>query len=112
VRVWWQTDGDNILRKLTLHIDSQAGSKTESGLRQLVIDCEPASFGKGQQDVLDPKYRKAGKLEPRSFLTSFHPSDFGILQNVEQILLPNFDTDLENRLPFRKMHAELYKLNV
>ncbi|KAJ5483787.1 hypothetical protein N7530_003033 [Penicillium desertorum] len=108
VRVWWQTDGDNILRKLTLPIDSQAGSKTESGLRQLVIDCEPASFGKGQQDVLDPKYRKAGKLEPRSFLTSFHPSDFGILQNVEQILLPNFNTDLENRLPFQKMHAELY----
>ncbi|KAJ5248401.1 hypothetical protein N7524_012361 [Penicillium chrysogenum] len=112
VRICWRTDADNILRELTLPLDSQADSKAESGLRQLVVDCEPASFGKGQQDVLDPKYRKAGKLEPRSFLTSFHPSDLGILQNVEQILLPNFNTDLENRLPFRKMHAELYKLNV
>ncbi|CAG8894967.1 unnamed protein product [Penicillium egyptiacum] len=113
VRICWRTDRDNNLRELALPLDSNADSKAESDyLRQLVADCKPASFGKGQEDVLDPKYRKAGKLEPRHFLTSFHPSDFGILQNVEQILLPNFNTDLENRLPFRKMHAELYKLNV
>lgn len=113
VRICWRTDGDNILRGLALPLDSNADSKTASDdLRQLVVDCDPASFGRGQEDVIDPKYRKAGKLEPRHFLTSFHPSDFGILQNVEQILLPNFNTVSQDSLPFRKLSAELYKLNV
>ncbi|KXG52467.1 Oxoglutarate/iron-dependent dioxygenase [Penicillium griseofulvum] len=78
----------------------------------LVVDCDTASFGRGKEEVIDPQYRKAGKLEPQNFLTSFHPADFGILQNLEQILLPNFNTDKQNSLPFRKLSAELYKLNV
>ncbi|KAJ5926048.1 hypothetical protein N7516_007821 [Penicillium verrucosum] len=113
VRICWYTDGDNISRVLTLPLDSNADSKsTSDDLHQLVVGCEPASFGKGQEEVLDPRYRKARKLEPRHFFTSFHPSDFGILQNVEQILLPNFNTLSQNALPFRKLSAELYKLNV
>ncbi|KAF7527554.1 hypothetical protein PCG10_002517 [Penicillium crustosum] len=32
--------------------------------------------------------------------------------NVEQILLPNFNTLSQNSLPFRKLSAELYNLNV
>ncbi|OKP12441.1 hypothetical protein PENSUB_1926 [Penicillium subrubescens] len=33
------------------------------------------------------------------------------MENVEQILLPRCITDQDNRLPFRKLKAELYKLN-
>lgn len=113
VRICWYTDGDNISRVLTLPLDWNADSKSASdNLHRLVVGCDPASFGRGQEDVIDPRYRKARKLEPRHFFTSFHPSDFGILQNVEQILLPNFNTLSQNSLPFRKLSAELYKLNV
>ncbi|KGO55244.1 Oxoglutarate/iron-dependent dioxygenase [Penicillium expansum] len=113
VRICWRTDGDNIPRVLTLPLDLNADSKSApDDLHKLVVDCDPASFGKGQKDVIDPQYRKAGKLEPHHFFTSFHPSDFGILQNVEQILLPNFNTKSQNSLPFRKLSSELYKLNV
>ncbi|OQD67640.1 hypothetical protein PENPOL_c003G00358 [Penicillium polonicum] len=113
VKICWYTDGDNNPRVLTLPLDSNADSKSASdNLHQLVVGCDPASFGRGQEDVMDPRYRKARKLEPRHFFTSFHPSDFGILQNVEQILLPNFNTLFQNCLPFRKLSAELYKLNV
>ncbi|KAJ5193865.1 Oxoglutarate/iron-dependent dioxygenase [Penicillium cf. griseofulvum] len=113
VRICWRKDGDNIPREVALPLHSNTDSKSASDdLHQLVVDCDPASFGKGQEDVIDPQYRKAGKLEPQHFFTSFHPADFGILQNVEQILLPNFNTDGQNSLPFRKLSAELYKLNV
>jgi hypothetical protein len=111
VRICWCKGG--IPREVTLPLGSNTDSKSASDdLHQLVVDCDPASFGRGQEDVIDPQYRKAGKLDPQHFFTSFHPTDFGILQNVEQILLPNFNTDGENSLPFRKLSAELYKLNV
>ncbi|KAJ5501876.1 Oxoglutarate/iron-dependent dioxygenase [Penicillium fimorum] len=112
VRVCWRTDGDNIPREVALPLGSNADSKSSpDGLHRLVVDCGPASFGRGQEDIIDLNYRKAGKLEPRHFFISFHPLDFGILQNVEQILLPNFNTVQDNSLPFRKPSAELYKLN-
>lgn len=43
---------------------------------------------------------------------SFHPADFGILENIEQGLLPNISDELDNRLEFRKIKAELYKFTV
>ncbi|RJE22355.1 hypothetical protein PHISCL_05297 [Aspergillus sclerotialis] len=59
-----------------------------------------------------PEYRKAGKLDPSQFATSFHPAHFGIIENIEQILRPSISTDIENCLQFRKLSSELYKLNV
>lgn len=113
VRICWRTDGDNIARELALPLDANANPQSASDdLRQLVAVCDPASFGRGQQDVIDPEYRKAGKLDPEHFFTSFHPAEFGILPNVEQVLLPNFNTEAQDSLPFRKLSAELYKLNV
>jgi hypothetical protein len=66
----------------------------------------------GSEDVIDPKYRKAGKLDPKQFATSFHLSAFRILDNVEQILLPNFEKADRRPIPLRKLKAQLYKLNV
>ncbi|KAL4930250.1 Zn(II)2Cys6 transcription factor [Aspergillus undulatus] len=56
-------------------------------LRRLVGDCDSASFGRGQQDVLEPEYHRAGKINVDQFATTFHPSDFGILENIAQGLL-------------------------
>ncbi|KAJ5790206.1 uncharacterized protein N7518_007217 [Penicillium psychrosexuale] len=113
VRICWRTDGDDIARELALPLDANANPQSASDdLRQLVAVCDPASFGRGQQDIIDPEYRKAGKLDPEHFFTSFHPAEFGILPNVEQVLLPNFNTEAQDSLPFRKLSAELYKLNV
>ncbi|KAL2703849.1 hypothetical protein AAEP93_004920 [Penicillium crustosum] len=93
VRICWYTDDDNISRVLTLPLYSNADSKSASdNLHRLVVGCDPASFGRGQEDLSSIRLRNAS--------------------NVEQILLPNFNTLSQNSLPFRKLSAELYNLNV
>jgi hypothetical protein len=112
INIFWKLKSE--AQKLTLplgrSVDAEDGSDTR--LRQLVADCEPAGFGRGQEPVMDSKYRKAGKLENSRFATSFHPADFGIVERVEQVLLPTLDKLDENILQIRRMHIELYKLNV
>lgn len=111
VNIFWATERNSHARKLVLPLSGTQDSN-QNLLQQLVADCSPATFGQGGQDVLDPSYRKAGKLDPDLFASSFHPADFGILENIEQILLPSVSTKLENCLRFRKITANLYKLNV
>lgn len=55
-------------------------------MKKLLAACSPATFGKGQQEVLDPSYRLALQLPPSAFATSFHPSDYGILDEVSPSL--------------------------
>lgn len=110
--VWWtgeQPVGD---RRLILPLDGAAPESSPERLSRLVADCEPASFGRGQEDVLDPAYRNAGKLDPTQFLTSFHLADFNIIESVEKILLPNVGVNVNDMLHSRKLTWELYKLNV
>ncbi|KAL4909892.1 hypothetical protein BDW74DRAFT_45306 [Aspergillus multicolor] len=106
VTVYWRTDSVSKASWLTLPVEST------SVLQQLVDDCQPATFGRGQEDVFDPKYRKAGKMDTNNFSTLFHPADYGIIENVENVLLPSVDTEEQSDQGFRKLHAELYKLNV
>lgn len=112
VSIFWATRHDSAARKLVLPLNNSAPESSHDVLRQLVADCEPATFGRGDQDVLDPEYRKAGKIDPHQFVTSFHPARFGIIENIEQILLPSVSTEIEDRLQFRRITPELYKLNV
>jgi hypothetical protein len=102
IDVFWDLKDESGAQKLTLPL----GNSVDARLRQLVADCEPAGFGRGQETLMDPKYRKAGKLETHRFATSFHPADFGIVERVEQVLLPTLNG------PIRRMEIELYKLNV
>ncbi|OJJ43939.1 hypothetical protein ASPZODRAFT_72321 [Penicilliopsis zonata CBS 506.65] len=111
LNLFWKTAGKTSAEKLTLPITG-TGDSTAARLQQLVQDCSPATFGVGSKDILDPDYRRAGKLDADSFASTFHPADFGILESIQQVLLPSISSDLENRLPFRKLTADLYKMNV
>jgi hypothetical protein len=111
VNIFWALQRDSNARKLVLPLSNTDDSNPEV-LQQLVGDCSPATFGRGKKDVLDPKYRKAGKMDLTQFATNFDLPKFGILENVEQILLPSIGADRESDFYFRKLRAELYKLNV
>ncbi|KAL9023058.1 MAG: hypothetical protein Q9180_008414, partial [Flavoplaca navasiana] len=76
------------------------------GVDALVQRCEAATFGLGNCDVLDEGYRKAGKLDNTAFSTDFHPHDYGIVDAVQQILMPP-GGESEPRC----VRGELYKLN-
>ena len=70
---------------------------------QQLVDCSSvASFGIGSKEVTDPSYRKALKLEPTQFTTSFLLAGTPILSEVRQLLIPQV----------QNIRAELYKLNV
>lgn len=114
VRLFWAKKEDATeAHQLALPLNATATAESSlQALRRLVADCEAASFGRGQQDMMDPEYRRAGKLDPCRFVSNFSPTDHGIMHIAEQVLLPNFNTQTENHLPFRRLKAELYKLNV
>ncbi|KAJ6084515.1 hypothetical protein N7486_011315 [Penicillium sp. IBT 16267x] len=103
VTIFWESKDDTSQpKKLVL----PPRDSNDPSPRQLVADCEPAGFGRGQEDVMDPEYRRAGKLEPSQFVTSFHFMDY----DHRKILAPPLDLK-ENVAP-RRIEAELYKLNV
>ncbi|KAL2830432.1 hypothetical protein BJY01DRAFT_260876 [Aspergillus pseudoustus] len=112
VSVFWSKRDDAAAQKLVLPVDGTDHQTDLDALRRLVTECDPASFGRGEQDVIDPEYRKAGKLDSNQFATSFHPADYGILDNVGQVLLPSIDSETDNELQFRRIKAEMYKMNV
>jgi hypothetical protein len=112
VSIFWGKKDDVAAHKVVLPVDASSQGTGPFTLQRLVADCEPASFGKGAQDVIDPKYRKAGKLNTGQFATSFHPADFGILDHVGPVLLPSLSREVDNQLGCRRIKAELYKLNV
>lgn len=126
VQLYWSTvRSDSTARKLVLPLDGLAPQSSAAALDDLVAACQPASFGRNGEEILDPSYRLAGKIDPANFASSFHPADFGILQMVENVLLPGIgEKDLgyeddgstkvmsKSARHYRKLHAELYKLNV
>lgn len=84
----------------------------QAHLRNMCSSCQAASFGRQGQDVYDATYREALKLEPSQFTTNFHPHDYGILDDLAQILLPSYLGGDRNDEDLLGVHAELYKLNV
>lgn len=81
-------------------------------LMQLILaQCTPATFGRGNEAVLDTTYRSAYHLSPSNLVTSFHPAQFGcsILSDVARMVHPSTTS------PFSTSSAvacELYALNV
>lgn len=72
---------------------------------KLLAACDPASFGIGGKEVHDEAYRKATKLDPADFCTDFCPYTSGIVNIVNQLLVPSIQEQ-------GSVKAELYKLNV
>lgn len=110
ISIYWSPEGNENAKRLSLPLEKTDESSTDA-LQGIVHDCTPATFGRGNKDVLDPEYRSAGKLDTDNFCTTFHPADFGILETIEQILLPSVSSS-RSRGRFRRVRAELYKLNV
>ncbi|KAK7931209.1 hypothetical protein PG985_001921 [Apiospora marii] len=108
---WDMNDGDGkiaatLCAKLNLPIVPWAGD--QSSLERLVQHCQPATFGRGGKDVYDESYRRAGKMDPTAFCTTFDPYSTGIIDTVAQVLLPS----VYDSVTHRGVRAELYKLNV
>ncbi|KAI0595483.1 hypothetical protein F4775DRAFT_569220, partial [Biscogniauxia sp. FL1348] len=106
ITIRWDSPSKDTTNKITLPIlpfDEEGQGK----LRELVKDCQPASFGYQGKDVYDEKYRKATKLDCSDFSTNFCPYTLGIIDTIAQALLPNA-LGGESRTGVR---AELYKLN-
>lgn len=84
-----------------------------SMLIALLQACQPATFGFAGNDILDENYRKATKLDTSMFSTNFHPHDCGIVESIQQVLLPSTIPGGQ-AIGFgpRGVRAELYKLNV
>ncbi|KAF6224617.1 hypothetical protein HO173_012960 [Letharia columbiana] len=82
-------------------------------LNGLLSSCKRATFGVGGHDVLDEKYRKAVKLDTSQFSTDFHPHDCGILDSIQQILLPSTIRGGQAvGIGPQGVRGELYKLNI
>jgi hypothetical protein len=90
--------------KLTFPITDVDG---EARLSQLLDDCQPATFGYNNKDVLDETYRKAAKMDRSAFSPDFCPYEVGIIDTIAQVLLP-----AREGVSTRGVRAELYKLNV
>jgi hypothetical protein len=111
----WDISGHGIAR--TIHFpfkETETSTLRKSTLfDELLQSCAPATFGRNDKDILDESYRKAGKLDRNQFSVDFHPHDYGIVDAISQILLPEISNEfLKDREEHRGVVAELYKLNV
>ncbi|KAL8720030.1 MAG: hypothetical protein Q9225_003046 [Loekoesia sp. 1 TL-2023] len=88
-------------------------ARFDEELQALLRKSGRATFGIGGRDVLDEGYRKANKLDASQFSSNFHPHDCGILDSIQQVLLPStVRGGLELGGGPQSIKAELYKLNV
>ncbi|KAF9002706.1 hypothetical protein BDQ17DRAFT_1542169 [Cyathus striatus] len=82
---------------------------TESDIQDLEAACHPATFGVNNEDVLDPSYRKALKMDKAHFVTNFElkQEDIGldIPGFIANFLLDGYDVG-------KSIRTEIYKLNV
>ena len=77
--------------KVVLPVNGDAAS--ERAFAQLLNDCEPAKFGRGEKEVYDETYRKARKMDEAKFCTNFSPSEYGVIDTVVQALAHDNHSD-------------------
>lgn len=76
--------------------------------QQLLDECHPATFGKGNKDVLDETYRKAGQMDTERFCTNSTPYEHGVIDTIVQALACSGG---QGSADYRGIRAQLYKLN-
>ncbi|ATY59385.1 2OG-Fe(II) oxygenase family [Cordyceps militaris] len=110
VTIRWDVGGlspteESRCRKVTLPATRPAD---RDALKDLLQDCQPATFGQDGKDVYDETYRKALKMNTDTFCSTFDPYSVGIVDSVAQMLLPSFLDSATHRA----VEARLYKLNI
>ncbi|KAK8859871.1 oxidoreductase 2OG-Fe(II) oxygenase family protein [Apiospora arundinis] len=108
ITIRWDVNDSKDVDKLNLPLIPGAGVGGETSLKRLVQHCQPATFGRDGKDVYDESYRRASKMDPTAFCTTFNPYTPGIIDTVAQVLLPS----VYDSVTHRGVRAELYKLNV
>jgi hypothetical protein len=73
------------------------GGPSWKDFTHLLMACQPASFGRTGEAVLDEEYLKAGKLDRSQFATTFCPYEAGIIDVVTQLLVPQYKHDKHTR---------------
>jgi hypothetical protein len=106
VVIRWDSDERCHDRKVVLPVNDDVTS--QRAFAQLLEDCEPATFGLADKEVLDETYRKAGKMDEAKFSTNFSPYEHGVIDTAVQALVHSNHTDAG----YHGIRAELYKLNV
>ena len=76
-----------------------------AALDELEKACDPATFGRNQEDVFDESYRKAGKMNTSNFMLGLDVDKTRLVDIVRTGLVAGRDQKKDIR-------AELYKLNV
>ncbi|KAK3328729.1 hypothetical protein B0H66DRAFT_532 [Apodospora peruviana] len=102
VSIRWDTGTGNQCLKASLPVGEEDVA-SQHAFTQLLSACEPATFGRGNEDVLDESYRKAGKLDAERFSTDFNPYEYGVVDAISRSLAQRDHYGIR---------AELYKLNV
>ena len=80
-------------------------SATPKDLDSLITACDPATFGRGNEDVYDESYRKASKMDASNFAIQLDLAASGLIHAIEDRLL-------QGEMEKMRIRAELYKLNV
>lgn len=108
VTIYWSGDNE-LLYKVSLPHEKKSSGRFD----QLLADCTPVTVGLRDTDGLDNKsYQHVGALDADRFSTNFHPADFGIIDSIEQLLLPRINSTSEGQFEFRRIRTELNELNV
>ncbi|KAF8836391.1 hypothetical protein BDN67DRAFT_334889 [Paxillus ammoniavirescens] len=92
-------------RTVDLFREINLSSATQAELEALTKACQPAMFGRNEEDVYDESYRKAWKMDESDFMTNFNPQKAGLVDAIRSELLGRADEK-------RPINLELYKLNV
>ena len=90
-------------RRLPRFINFASATSKDLGL--LTAACDPATFGRGKEDVYDESYRKAVKMDAADFAVKFDPVASGLIRTIEDKLL-------QGETEKMRIKAEQYKLNV
>jgi len=80
-------------------------SATFKDLDLLYEACDPATFGRRNEDVYDESYRKAVKMDASIFSLQLDLVGSGLMRTVEDQLL-------QTKTEGKYIRAELYKLNI
>ncbi|KAE8370707.1 hypothetical protein BDV27DRAFT_151964 [Aspergillus caelatus] len=66
VKVYWSLQEEINARKVVLLLDHTSADSSLAALKQLVLECSPATFGRGNEDILDHSHRQTGRWSQRS----------------------------------------------